>query len=159
MASTRPPLTTPERDALTDRTALADWMREHGALVLEDRSVEAIQIGDQVFDGIILRDVDFTDTVFNGTQFRNARFENVTMDEVTMTGVVVESCALTNTAWEATRLTRARLAHCTIHGWASHGCTWEETTVEDSTFEGLSDSQGLFEAATFARVQLTAPSL
>ena len=159
MASNRPPLTPLERDALTDRTALADWTREQGPLLLENRSVEAIQIGDQVFDGVILRDVDFTDTAFNGTQFRNARLENVTMDEVTMTAVVFETCALVNAAWEATQLTQSRLAHCTIQVWSADACTWEETAVEDSRLDGFTDTRGLFRDTTFARVQMTSPCL
>jgi uncharacterized protein YjbI with pentapeptide repeats len=108
---------------------------------------------------VILRDVDFTDTVFDGTLFRDARFENVTMDEVTMTGVVFETCALVNNAWEATRLAQSRLAQCTIQVWSADACTWTETAVEDSRIDGFTDMRGLFQDTTFARVQMTSPSL
>jgi uncharacterized protein YjbI with pentapeptide repeats len=152
----RPPLTDQERRLLTDPAAFAE-AAAMGPVILNDRSVEGLEIHAMAFAAVTWTGVDFQTTKFRATVFTDAELREVTFTGCTLDNVAFERCRLDQCTFDFAELDRVRISDSNVVKLGLSACTCKDTLFERSQFASATDRVGTFTRARWSEVLWIAP--
>jgi uncharacterized protein YjbI with pentapeptide repeats len=152
----RPQLTDDERRLLTDPAAFAEAAAK-GPVIVNDRSVEGLEICDMVFDAVQWIGVDFRMAKFSATRFSGAGLREVTFTYCNLDNVAFENCSLDQCTFDFTELGRVRMSDSKTMTLVMSGCTCKDVVFERSEFESMTDRLSTFTRARWSDVRWKAP--
>jgi uncharacterized protein YjbI with pentapeptide repeats len=152
----RPLLTNDERRLLTDSVAFAEAAAK-GPVILNDRTVEGVEIRDMVFSAIRWTGVDFRRTTFSAISFASAELREVTFTNCNLDNVTVENSRLDQCTFDFAEIKRMRISDSTTAKLALSACTCKDMVFERSEFESAVDRASTFTRARFSDMRWKTP--
>jgi uncharacterized protein YjbI with pentapeptide repeats len=152
----RPPLTDNERRLLTDAAAFAEAAAK-GPVVVNDRTVEGLDIRDMVFAAVSWTSVDFRMVKFSATRFAGAGLRDVTFAYCNFDDVAFENCSLDQCTFDFTEFGRVRISDSKAVTLVLSGCTCKDVVLERSEFESMTDRLSTFTRVRWSEVRWKAP--
>ena len=152
----RPLLTDDERRLLTDPAAFAEAASK-GPVLLNDRTVEGLEIRDMVFSAVRWTGVDFRMAKFSATRFTGAELREVTFTRCNLDHVAFESSSLDQCTFDFTELGRVRISDSNAVKLVLSGCTCKDVVFERSEFESMTDQLSTFTRTRWDDVRWKAP--
>ena len=156
--SPRPLLTDEERRLLTDPAAFADAAAK-GPVILNDRTIEGLEIRDMVFAAVTWIGVDFRMAKFYATTFADAELREVTFTHCTFDDVAFENSRLGQCSFDFAELNRVRISDSNVVKWVLSACTCKDMVLERSQFQSATDRSSTFARARWSDVCWIAPEL
>jgi uncharacterized protein YjbI with pentapeptide repeats len=154
----RPPLTDDERRLLTDPAAFAEASAK-GPVVLNDRTIEGLEIRDMVFAAVTWIGVDFRMAKLSATNFASAELREVTFSHCTFDDVAFENSRLDQCSFDFAELKQVRISDSNVVKWVLSGCTCKDMVFERSEFESVTDRLSTFGRGRWSEVRWKAPDL
>jgi uncharacterized protein YjbI with pentapeptide repeats len=152
----RPQLTDDERRLLTDPAAFAEAAAK-GPVILNDRTVEGLEIRDMVFDAVQWIGVDFRMAKFSGTRFTGTELREVTFTHCNLDHVALENSRLDQCTLESVQLNHLRISDSHAVKLALSGCTCKDVVFERCAFESATDRGSTFTRGRWSEVRCTTP--
>jgi uncharacterized protein YjbI with pentapeptide repeats len=154
----RPPLTDQESLWLTDKAAFAK-AAALGPVVLRDRTVEELEISDQVFTAITWEGVDFVETRFKATTFADSHLRDIVFAGCRFEDVAWSRCRFERCELESAELQEVRVADCTGEGLAFSCCECTKVDFTNDEFRSFTDHIGNYNQVHWQNLRLVDPSL
>jgi uncharacterized protein YjbI with pentapeptide repeats len=154
--SPRPLLTDDERRLLTDPAAFAEAAAK-GPVILNDRTVEGLEIRDMVFAAVTWTGVDFRTAKFSATSFAGAELREVTFTYCNFNDVAFENSRLDQCAFDFTELKQVRISDSIAAKLALSACTCKDVVFERSEFDSATDRGSTFARGRWSEVRWKAP--
>jgi uncharacterized protein YjbI with pentapeptide repeats len=156
--NSRPPLTDQERRLLTDPAAFAE-AAARGPVILNDRSVDGLEINAMAFAAVTWTGVDFQGTKLRATVFTNAELREVTLTGCTFDDVAFERCRLDQCAFDFAECTGLRISDSNALKVSLSACTCKNTVFERSQFQSATDRASTFARTRWSDVCWSAPEM
>jgi uncharacterized protein YjbI with pentapeptide repeats len=128
-----------------------------GPVIVNDRSVEGLEIRDMVFAAVQWIGVDFRMAKLSATRFTGAALREVTFSYCNLDNVAFESCRLDQCTFDFAELGRVRLSDSKAVTLVLSGCTGKDVVFERSEFESATDRASTFTRARWSDVRWKAP--
>jgi uncharacterized protein YjbI with pentapeptide repeats len=154
----RPQLTDDERRLLTDPVAFAEAAAK-GPVIVNDRTVEGLEIRDMVFAAVQWIGVDFRMAKLSATRFAGAELREVTFTHCNLDHVAFETSRLDQCSFDSDQLSHLRIADSHAVKLALSGCTCKDVIFERCAFESATDRGSTFTRGRWSEVQWKAPEL
>ena len=154
--TSRPLLTDDERRLLTDSVAFSEAAAK-GPVIVNDRTVEGLEIRDMVFAAVQWTGVDFRMAKFSATSFAGAHLLEVTFTQCTFADIAFEDSRLDQCTFEFTELTRVRISDSNAVKLVLSGCTCKDVVFEHSEFESTTDRASTFTRGRFSEMRWKTP--
>jgi uncharacterized protein YjbI with pentapeptide repeats len=154
----RPLLTDDERRLLTDSVAFTEAAAK-GPVILNDRTVEGLELSAMVFSAVRWTGVDFRMTKFFAITFAAAELREVTFTQCNLDNVTVDNSRLDECTFDFAEIKRMRISDSIVTRLVLSTCTCKDTVFERSEFESTVDRSSTFTRGRWSEVRWKAPEL